>query len=149
MRFARAGQTLDDQLVQTWWRINRFLASEFEGANAIESLTIGQLNLLRGMRERPLTMTEVAGVAGATRGAATGLVDRLVARGLAERHQDAKNRRTILVKLTPKGRKLEAEVHRRAIARSRQLTQYLDPEDATALNNLLLTLRQTVETKMR
>ena len=51
-------------------------------------------------------MNELAGFLRISRPSATGLVDRLIAQGLAAREGDRKDRRVVRVNLTPKGRKI-------------------------------------------
>ncbi len=74
-------------------------------------ITIPQLSVLELLsRERNCPMNRVAEVLNVTRPAATGLLDRLIAQGLAARYGDRKDRRVIRVNLTPKGRRILANI---------------------------------------
>ena len=55
-------------------------------------------------------MSEIADFLGISRPAATGLVDRLIAQELVSRDEILDDRRTIKIKITPKGRKIVKNV---------------------------------------
>jgi DNA-binding MarR family transcriptional regulator len=61
------------------------------------------------MRHGPMTPGRLAELTGLTTGAITGVVDRLVARGLASRAEDPADRRRVIVELV-KNEKIEIEV---------------------------------------
>jgi DNA-binding MarR family transcriptional regulator len=61
------------------------------------------------MRHGPMTPGRLAELTGLTSGAITGVVDRLVARGLACRAEDPDDRRRVIVELV-KNEKIECEV---------------------------------------
>lgn len=135
---------LNDLFINTWWRVQRFQSAEFEGPRAMDSVTIGQLRILRGLLDGPLPMASVAGLAGVTPGAATGMVDRLVARGLVKRYVDRANRRRVKVAVTPEGRRLQAEAHQKAIRRANLLTQCLTKQEVDDFRRWLLALAERV-----
>lgn len=65
-------------------------------------------------------MNELARMLGLSRANATGLVDRLEARGIVERRHSTEDRRVVLVSLTRKGRRTAAKLNdarRRGLAR--------------------------------
>ena len=67
-----------------------------------------------------MKMNELAAFLGLSKANATGLVDRLVRRGLVERRHGEEDRRVVLVRLTPHGRAAARRlsmVHRRGLAR--------------------------------
>jgi DNA-binding MarR family transcriptional regulator len=133
--------------VNTWWKVIRFLSAEFEPPRTTDSLSIGQLRILRGIiDDGPLTMTQVAAIAGVTRATATGMVDRLMARGLVRRYVNPANRRSVRVRITAEGRRVQAEVHQRAMRKANQLTRHLT--SATGVSELrrwLTAIDQAVE----
>ncbi len=136
---------LNELLLDTWWRVSRYLNAEFEGARAVDNLTIGQLKILQALIDGPLIMTTVARAAGVTRGAATGMVDRMVARGLVHRFEDPSNRRVVMVRMTPEGERLKAEVHHRTVLRAHSLTNGLTGEQRRHLTELLGALGAAVQ----
>jgi DNA-binding MarR family transcriptional regulator len=69
-------------------------------------LTIAQVRALHAIGERPgCTMSELAARLGVGLSAATGLVDRLVQRGLVERAADRMDRRVVRVGISAVGRR--------------------------------------------
>jgi DNA-binding MarR family transcriptional regulator len=73
------------------------------------SLTFPQLiALFRLYRHGSMTMSDLTSRLGVTRGALTGLVDRLEEAGLMARHPDAQDRRVIHVALTPQAQTVMA-----------------------------------------
>lgn len=67
-----------------------------------------------------MRMNELAGFLGLSKANATGLVDRLVKRGLAERQHGKEDRRVVLVRLTARGRVAARQLslaQRRGLAR--------------------------------
>ncbi|HEY4642840.1 MAG TPA: MarR family transcriptional regulator [Thermoanaerobaculia bacterium] len=65
-----------------------------------------ELAVLRTLADGPATMSEVTNSLGMACSSATGVVDRLVDRGLAERTRPDEDRRTVNVALTKRGRHL-------------------------------------------
>jgi DNA-binding MarR family transcriptional regulator len=83
----------------------------------------------------PLTMTAVAERMRHTTAAATGIVDRLEKLGFAKRGNAAKDRRKILVHITPKGQELVQKVRNDMVNNIVRLMGHLDPvEQATWLS---------------
>lgn len=93
-------------------------------------ISVPQLSVLGHLSRRgEIPMHELARVLGVSRPAATGLVDRLIAQGLAARRGDPADRRVIRVSLTAKGRKVHSSIweqKRRVIA---QVFGQLPPAD--------------------
>ena len=96
-------------------------------------LTIAQLRTLIVLAEEgPLVIGQIAQRLGI--GLSTGghLVDRLVQAGLAERAEDAGDRRRTVARLTPKGEELHARLLNPS-QHMQSLIQKLDEEDLAAL----------------
>lgn len=89
-----------------------------------------------------MTITEVAQHTALSLGAASGLVERLVKRGLIERSENPDNRRSKNVKLTPAGSALPDELDRLYLVYLERAVQDV-PEDA--LERLEGVLEQVVE----
>jgi DNA-binding MarR family transcriptional regulator len=75
-----------------------------------------------------------------TSGTMTNRVDRLAARGLVERLPDPRDRRGVLVRLTPAGRSAVDGALEGLLARERSLLAGLDADDQRRLAGLLRTL---------
>jgi DNA-binding MarR family transcriptional regulator len=76
------------------------------------------LQALNGRRE--MKMNELAGFLGLSKANATGLVDRLLRRGLVDRRHGEEDRRVVLVRLSPAGQDAARRIvaaHRRGLAR--------------------------------
>ena len=76
-----------------------------------------------------LTMTEIAKKMGHTTAAATGLVDRLEKLGHVERGHAKNDRRKILVKITPSGKRIVSEVRDDMIANLLKMMEHLEPDE--------------------
>jgi DNA-binding MarR family transcriptional regulator len=89
------------------------------------------------------TMGELAEATEQCSATMTGIVDRLARMGLVERHRDPNDRRSVLVRLTERGRALvQAAKQMRAIRMRKVLSQFT-PEERSEVIRLL---RRTVET---
>ena len=77
----------------------------------------------------PLTMTAVANRMRHTTAAATGIVDRLEKLGYVKRSFASKDRRKILVLITPKGEKLVEQVREDMVGSLLGLMEHLEPEE--------------------
>jgi MarR family transcriptional regulator, organic hydroperoxide resistance regulator len=110
-------------------------------------LTIAQLRTLLALAEEgPLVIGQIAQRMGI--GLSTGghLVDRLVQAGLAERTEDAGDRRRTLARLTPKGEDLYAKLLNPSL-QMQTLIQKLETKDLAAFLQGLQALNQLVEEK--
>lgn len=75
-----------------------------------------------------------------TSGTMTNRVDRLASRGLVERHPDPADRRGVLVRLTPDGKRAVDGAFTELLDAERGLLADLPPSDQTRLAGLLRTL---------
>ena len=108
-------------------------------------ITIAQLRTLLVLAEEgPLVIGQIAQRLGV--GLSTGghLVDRLVQAGLAERTEDAEDRRRTLAQLTPKGEDLYARLLNHPL-QIQMLIQRLDKGDLAALLQGLQAINRLVE----
>ncbi len=78
-------------------------------------------------------------------GTVTGIVDRLVAQGLASRHEDPHDRRVRRVELTPAGTALIEEINNTGIEHYRRIMDHLDTETLRALDHVTRTVRSVAE----
>jgi len=112
-----------------------------------EGLTLPQFDVLGQLHRRREGMTpgELTRALLVTAGNVTGIVSRLVAMELAERHPVPEDRRAVRVRLTPRGRRLM----RRAIPRHRRdvatLLSGISPADLGRLRDLLGHVGRTLE----
>jgi DNA-binding MarR family transcriptional regulator len=99
-----------------------------------------QLNRARG----PLPPHEIGEALMVTRGAVTGLLDSLEARGLVRRRPHPEDRRMQLVELTGAGAELLERVKREHAAGQRQLLGCFDEREQETLTRLLAKLQAHV-----
>ena len=89
------------------------------------------------MAHDPLAMGELAGRMGCDPASATGIVDRLEAKGLVARVADPSDRRTKRVELTAEGRKTRRRIEQRVMA-TRPSIVGLDEREKRQLRDLLV-----------
>ena len=76
-------------------------------------ITIPQFWVLGHLyRHGESTMTSVAEMIGASKPAATGIIDRLIAQGFVQRRHDKKDRRIVGITITSKGKKIIGDIFR-------------------------------------
>ncbi len=72
----------------------------------------------------------------------TGIIDRLVAQRLVERHEDPADRRVRRARLTDAGRRLADQVLDAGLSQYRTLLEYLDTDTLRALEDVMHKIRQ-------
>jgi DNA-binding MarR family transcriptional regulator len=75
----------------------------------------------------------------------TSILDRLAARGFVTRDTDAKDRRTFVVGLTKKGKKVAAEVYRKLARLEALALARISKESLRSLNSVLQSLEAVAE----
>ena len=84
--------------------IRRFTVGSLRSLGAAEAFALACLG-----RASPTRMTDLSHATGIPLSTLTGVVDRLVARGYAERAHGAEDRREVIVSLTGRGRRAQRE----------------------------------------
>jgi DNA-binding MarR family transcriptional regulator len=97
-----------DALVQLSYTVQGILAEIGER----EDLSLTQARLLGALRDRTLRMQDIAAFLGLEKSSATGLVDRAERRGLLRRAASPSDGRSVLVTLSPAGRRHIARIAR-------------------------------------
>jgi DNA-binding MarR family transcriptional regulator len=103
--------SLSKQRLRLWIRILRAArAIEAEVRERLRvnfSVTLPQFDVMAALERKPdgMTMTELSRFLMVSNGNVTGIIDRLVADKLVVRQAPAKDRRAIIVRLTPRGLK--------------------------------------------
>ena len=88
-------------------------------------------------KQEVITMSGIASKMGHTTAAATGLVDRLEKLGYVERTHALDDRRKVMVKITPKGSGLVAEIRRDVVNKIMTLLrEYLTVEEGRAWHQI-------------
>lgn len=138
-------EELEQEVVAQYRTLGRTLKAASGTVWMEIDLTIAQLRTLLILAEEgPLVIGQIAQRLGV--GLSTGghLVDRLVQAGLAERTEDAEDRRRTLAQLTPKGEDLYARLLNHPL-QLQTLIQKLDEDDLAALLQGLQALNRLVE----
>lgn len=103
---------------------------------------------LAGTPEATLTCSEIAGKTLITKGGITGVLDKLEARGLVKRTPSRDDRRSVLVRLTPKGVDFFRKFYPELVRGKRALFEKaFRPEQMKEFNKLLDLLLRSLETE--
>ncbi|MEV4108311.1 MarR family transcriptional regulator [Nonomuraea sp. NPDC049695] len=82
---------------------------------------------------------------GVSLGTVTGIVDRLVAQGLATRHEDPQDRRVRRVELSPAGTDLIEEINNAGFEHYRRILDHLDTDTLRSLEQVTRTIRAVAD----
>jgi len=110
-------------------------------------LSIGQLKSLFFISNRGQTnLGSLAAALKVTPTNTTGIVERLVKRGLISRTENPEDRRFLVLKTTTRGEQLVSELRQRRSERMREILGRLNDSDITRLKTALKSLVVAIET---
>lgn len=104
---------------------------------AQHDLSLTQVRMIGLLRDRSLTITQLADALGLDRSSVSGLVDRTEKRGLVERTPNTADARSVLVTVSPDGAATLAAGTGQLAGLLTSLTDALDPTEADELAGLL------------
>jgi DNA-binding MarR family transcriptional regulator len=139
--FESLEQEVSLNLARTQDHLFQPFAELFQG----HGLTPPQYNVLRILRGHGgdgVPCHEIGGQMVARTPDVTRLVDRLEAAGLAERRRTAADRRVVLVRITPAGLELLAQLDQPVLDLHRHTLAHLTREELLELNRLLVKVRE-------
>ncbi|MBI5680325.1 MAG: MarR family transcriptional regulator [Methanobacterium sp.] len=111
-----------------------------------QKLTIAEANAIYAIGiEEPKTMKQLAETLDVAVSTPTRTVDRLVEKGYANRTVGTKDRRQVLIELTPKGKKLFVEMDEEGLEIIKKMLINLQDEEIEAFKNILLKVRDSME----
>jgi DNA-binding MarR family transcriptional regulator len=114
-----------------------------------EGLSLAQFQLLYSFAEldtdEALPVGALAEAAGVAQPTATRMLDGLERQGVVERRPSTADRRSITVRLTPRGRRVLNRKRKLVAEKRRALFEALDPKDRESAARLLRTLAATIE----
>jgi DNA-binding MarR family transcriptional regulator len=129
--------------------LHRFLSGFFAipaRQPASGAITFAQMRVLWTLDNNGHTATpgEIAERLGITSSTATGLVERLAEGGYIQRSHSTEDRRQVLLRLRPKGRRMMAGFRKLRQSRLRKLTTQLGRGDVDRMTDALETLNEIV-----
>lgn len=114
--------------------------------NIYENLTIAEANAIYAIGpDEPKTMKEIAETLGVAVSTPTRTIDRLVEKGFVTRNVGEKDRRQLLIKLTPTGKNVLAGMDKEGLEMTKKLLKNLSDEEIEAYKNILLKIRDNME----
>lgn len=140
---------LIDEVRATGEMVARFFAQEQLGPILGSTLTMQQLRLVALLAAHgPLGGHELARRLDVSMPTVTGMVDRLVERGMVERRTDPGDRRVRLTALSPAGESFIAEQDAAGWRVGRDILRTMEPEDLRALARGLAAMWAAVEARV-
>jgi DNA-binding MarR family transcriptional regulator len=140
--------SLEQEVSLSLVRTQDHLAQSFHELFAAHGLTGPQYNVLRILRGHGgdgVPGHEIGAQMVARMPDVTRLVDRLEAAGLAERARTARDRRVVLVRITPAGLDLLAKLDRPVLDTHRRSLAHLSRDELLELSRLLAKVREGPE----
>jgi DNA-binding MarR family transcriptional regulator len=112
---------------------------------AIHGVSMAQVHLLAQLdRQGALSMSRIADLVGVSMPNASGLVDRMVERGLVERVGDPEDRRVVLVRLLPAGVTALEAAEGMKLDRMRTICAHLDDGQLARISGAIGDLRGAI-----
>ena len=109
-------------------------------------LTAGQLRaLLLLFTNGPTRMSDISSALGVSMATATGVIDRMVERGIVVRESDPNDRRIVLCRVSPEGEKLVSGLWRSWSKRGEEMLRALDRPKLLAVTAMLEALLEAGE----
>jgi len=124
--------------LDTYWQVRRELADDLQPVGLTTSRYLVLVHLAAARRE--LGMLQLARAGRHDPATMTALMDGLVRRGWVARRRSATDRRRVVVRLTPRGRRLHQLATRRLIVRWRRALRTFSGGEQLQLLSLLLRL---------
>lgn len=114
--------------------------------NIYENLTIAEANAIYVIgQDKPKTMKQIAEALGVAVSTPTRTIDRLVEKGFVNRTVGTKDRRQLLIELTPKGKILFKEMDKEGLEMTKNMLKNLKDEEIEAFKTILLKVRDNIE----
>jgi|BarGraNGADG00312_2_1021985.scaffolds.fasta_scaffold04324_4 DNA-binding MarR family transcriptional regulator len=126
-------EQLDKFISDLWVAMTRLIKRPPQiGGHLAEEhgLTPPQIFTLWQLKENgPMTMGQLSELLSVTHGVATRMVDRLLKKGMVERHRDENDRRVVLISLTRLGARVSARVVEAAMSEIRSAFKNVSQRD--------------------
>lgn len=135
-----AHPTVDEALLDALVRTSYTVIGVVSAVAARHDLSLTLLRVVAILRDRSLTMSELAGYLGLDRSTVTGMVDRATRRGLVLRVGDASDGRSRRVTLTDAGQVLATACAEQISLALAPVVDRVEPAEHRRLTTLLTTL---------
>jgi len=110
-----------------------------------ENLTIAEANAIYVIGpQEPKTMKQIAEALGVAVSTPTRTIDRLVEKGLVNRNVGKKDRRKLLIQLTPEGKELLERMDEEGMLLARKIFENLQDEEIDSLKRILLKISEKI-----
>ena len=138
----KTGKLIRDRI----FRIQTRLLAHDADRGKYRELSMPQVHAIMVARDRgEATITEIAGVLGVSLPSASAMVDRLVEKGILVRRQDPRDRRRVLVSVSPRAVKEIEKVHDSILQSFVDLVEKIGPETTAKWCDVLRHVNQVLE----
>ncbi len=136
----RADECIFFQMAKAAQKAVRFLTSKIEhlGITAVQAMILNFLS-----EEDEITSNRLGERTLLDSATLTGILDRLEAHGFIERGQHPRDRRAILISLTPRGRELATDIRKIAERSNREIFRNFSRDDEITFRNHLERIRKS------
>jgi len=137
---------LEHLLLFRFRRLRELISERYRESNGdTGKLKAGDLTILALIEANPsISQTDIARIGGVDQAVLVGVLDDLEERGLALRVRDQTDRRRHKLEITPKGKRVVADLFRRAFENEASARAVLTAEENAALDSALRKLYQHV-----
>jgi DNA-binding MarR family transcriptional regulator len=139
---ARPAMSLEG--VESLIQLSYMVLATIERAGAPHGLTPNQMRLVAILRDRKLTMTGLGTFLELEKSSVTTLVDRAEERGFVRRVRSESDRRSMIVQLTDRGRRLDDRLRRAITASVANLFGVLTAPQAARASTILVRVAASV-----
>lgn len=111
-----------------------------------KNLTIAEANAIYAIGpDEPKTMKQIAETLGVAVSTPTRTIDRLLEKGFINRTVGEKDRRQLLIELTPKGKKLLDDIDKENLEITRKMLKGLSDEEIETFKKILSKISENIE----
>ncbi len=111
-----------------------------------KNLTIAEASAIYAVGpDEPKTMKQIAETLGVAVSTPTRTIDRLLEKGFVNRKVGEKDRRKLLIELTPKGKKLLADIDKENLEITKKMLNGLKDEEIEKFKEILFKISENIE----
>lgn len=111
-----------------------------------KNLTIAEASAIYAVGpDEPKTMKQIAETLGVAVSTPTRTIDRLLEKGFVNRKVGEKDRRKLLIELTPKGKKLLVDIDKENLEITKRMLKGLGDEEIETFKEILFKISQNIE----